>query len=193
MRNRFELTLRALAAWLLLAAAQTMAAQPSTITVHADRPGVKMSPLLYGIFFEEINRAGDGGIYAEMIQNRSFEDDRGNNDTRPIKTPAWTLVKGDGAKATMALDDSKPLNAKNPKLVATGDCGGRPPRGRGQRRFQGNCPCKRTPNTSCRTTHVAARTSAGPLRRAWKTRRERWLPRRRSTVSARTGRSSRQP
>ena len=29
---------------------------------------------LYGIFFEDINRAGDGGLYPEMIRNRSFED-----------------------------------------------------------------------------------------------------------------------
>ena len=29
---------------------------------------------LYGIFFEDINRAGDGGIYPEMIRNRCFED-----------------------------------------------------------------------------------------------------------------------
>ena len=29
---------------------------------------------LYGVFFEDINRAGDGGIYPEMLRNRSFED-----------------------------------------------------------------------------------------------------------------------
>ena len=29
---------------------------------------------LYGIFFEDINRAGDGGLYPEMLRNRSFED-----------------------------------------------------------------------------------------------------------------------
>ena len=33
------------------------------MTVHVDRPGVKISPTLYGIFFEEINRAGEGGLY----------------------------------------------------------------------------------------------------------------------------------
>ena len=32
-----------------------------------------VSPLLYGIFFEDINYAGDGGLYAELIANRSFE------------------------------------------------------------------------------------------------------------------------
>ena len=33
----------------------------------------QISPLLYGIFFEDINYAGDGGLYAELIANRSFE------------------------------------------------------------------------------------------------------------------------
>ena len=33
-----------------------------------------VSQNLYGIFFEDINRAGDGGLYPEMIRNRSFED-----------------------------------------------------------------------------------------------------------------------
>ncbi len=82
---------------------------PLKVTVNVDQPGVRVSPMLYGIFFEEINRAGDGGIYAEMIQNRSFEDDA----TEPI---AWTLLKGQGA-----LDRSLPLNANNPtSLKLTG-------------------------------------------------------------------------
>ncbi|MEI7901747.1 MAG: hypothetical protein WCK89_15955, partial [bacterium] len=38
------------------------------ITVQADKPGVKVSPSLWGIFYEEINHAGDGGIYAELVQ-----------------------------------------------------------------------------------------------------------------------------
>ena len=33
----------------------------------------KISPLLYGAFFEDINYGGDGGLYAELIANRSFE------------------------------------------------------------------------------------------------------------------------
>jgi alpha-L-arabinofuranosidase len=78
-------------------------AQAATITVDVAKPGVKVSPLLYGIFFEEINRAGDGGIYAEMLQNRSFED-------APVPL-GWTIVKGDGR---MTLDKSQPLNANNP-------------------------------------------------------------------------------
>ncbi|MDR1493943.1 MAG: hypothetical protein LBT05_14675 [Planctomycetaceae bacterium] len=45
----------------------------AALTVKVDQPGIKVSPSLYGIFFEEINHAGDGGLYPELIRNRSFE------------------------------------------------------------------------------------------------------------------------
>ena len=48
----------------------------NTITVKLDEPGKKVSPKFYGIFFEEINMAGDGGLYAELIRNRNFEDSK---------------------------------------------------------------------------------------------------------------------
>jgi alpha-L-arabinofuranosidase len=99
------------------------AAEPATITVQVDKPGIKISPMLYGLFFEEINRAGDGGIYAEMVQNRSFED-------AADKPVAWSLVKPEGAEATMALDTAGPLNDKNPhwlrlEVAGTGAGGGK--------------------------------------------------------------------
>ena len=86
--------------------AVAQAASQAKLTVRADRPGVKISPMLYGIFFEEINRAGDGGIYAEMLQNRSFED-----AAVPL---GWSVVKGNGK---MALDRSRPLNPNNPTAL----------------------------------------------------------------------------
>src|SRR5438093_1613102 len=71
------------------------ASPPAVLTIHADRPGARISPLLYGIFFEEINHAGDGGLYAELLRNRSFED---------AETPAgWSAVARGGAKGTLAL------------------------------------------------------------------------------------------
>ncbi|MBS1726332.1 MAG: alpha-L-arabinofuranosidase [Armatimonadetes bacterium] len=48
--------------------------QPITITVEANKILHPISPDLFGIFFEEINCAGDGGIYPELVRNRSFED-----------------------------------------------------------------------------------------------------------------------
>lgn len=44
------------------------------INVEVNKPGHTLSPLLFGIFFEDINLSADGGIYPEMIRNRSFED-----------------------------------------------------------------------------------------------------------------------
>jgi hypothetical protein len=46
------------------------------ITIDASLPRLEMSSDMYGIFFEDINHASDGGLYAELIQNRDFEADR---------------------------------------------------------------------------------------------------------------------
>ena len=103
----------------LLAACSSAEAAPEkqpagTIRIDAANPGAKISPLLYGIFFEEINRAGEGGIYAEMIQNRSFED----NTSYPI---AWF-----SEKATISLDRTTTIHANNPtSLKVVAQAGGR--------------------------------------------------------------------
>ena len=54
--------------------AQTSAA-PKTMTGTLDPARTKfdISPTMYGVFFEDINFAADGGLYAELIKNRSFE------------------------------------------------------------------------------------------------------------------------
>ena len=76
------------------------------ITVQMDKPGAVVSPTLYGAFFEDINRAGDGGLYAELVQNRSFEDN--------ASLIAWTPLTNANAVATFGLDRSLPLNTNNP-------------------------------------------------------------------------------
>jgi hypothetical protein len=43
------------------------------IVVNADKPKSEIQPTMWGIFFEDINFAADGGIYAELVKNRSFE------------------------------------------------------------------------------------------------------------------------
>ena len=51
-----------------------LAQQPSLqATVHVDRPGHAIPKTLYGIFFEDINYAADGGLYPELIANRGFD------------------------------------------------------------------------------------------------------------------------
>ena len=51
---------------------------PSTeregIVINLQEKGAEIAPSMYGVFFEEINHAGDGGLYAELVQNRSFEE-----------------------------------------------------------------------------------------------------------------------
>jgi alpha-L-arabinofuranosidase len=74
----------ALPATATAAAAQTSAARTTTaaqattsdltLTVDTTTPGHAVSPDLYGIFFEEINYGGVGGLYAELIRNRAFMD-----------------------------------------------------------------------------------------------------------------------
>lgn len=49
-------------------------AQAPSIKVDVSKRGAEVSQNLYGIFFEEINHAGDGGLYAELVQNRGFEE-----------------------------------------------------------------------------------------------------------------------
>jgi alpha-L-arabinofuranosidase len=80
-------------------------AQTGTVTIQANEPGANISPNLFGIFFEEINMAGDGGIYAEQIRNRSFED-----GSTPVN---WTLVTNGIAAGSFALDTSLPLSPSN--------------------------------------------------------------------------------
>src|SRR4051794_4308737 len=50
------------------------AQEKATVTVDANAIGAAVSKELHGVFFEEISHAGEGGIYAELIQNRGFED-----------------------------------------------------------------------------------------------------------------------
>ena len=47
---------------------------PYELTIHGKEKVLDISPTLYGLFYEDINNAADGGIYAEMVQNRSFEE-----------------------------------------------------------------------------------------------------------------------
>jgi len=91
-------------------------AQTNSITIQADQPGAPISPLLFGIFFEEINYGGEGGLYAEMVRNRSFD-----NSTSP---DFWTPVTQGTATGQFATDTTQPLNANNLRaLKLTMDAG----------------------------------------------------------------------
>lgn len=81
-------------------------ADTAEIRVKLGKPGVRVSPMLYGIFFEEINHAGDGGLYAEMIRNGSFEDSATGRE-------GWNAV-GD---AKLSLDSTHASHLGNPRVL----------------------------------------------------------------------------
>lgn len=56
-----------------LSAAITMHAATNVLTVDVAKPVAKVPATMYGLFFEDINFAADGGLYAELVKNRSFE------------------------------------------------------------------------------------------------------------------------
>ena len=93
----------------LLATAMAANAQV-TINVDAGNPGIQVSPNLYGIFFEDINHAADGGLYAELISNRSFEDDGKT-------TPTWKTTHAAGAKISTQLINKGLLNSAQGKAL----------------------------------------------------------------------------
>lgn len=94
----------------LLASSMTAANAQVTINVDAGNPGIKVSPNLYGIFFEDINHAADGGLYAELISNRSFEDD-------DKETPTWNTTVAPGAKLSTQLVSKGLLNTAQGKAL----------------------------------------------------------------------------
>jgi len=120
-----------------------LAADSATVTVDLKKKGSEVSPHLYGIFFEEINHAGDGGLYAELVRNRGFEDAnlppacrREGDFIIPPRTPhfwrkleasdwrmpwhvdsewpGWTMETTGGSEADFKLVQDQPLNAATP-------------------------------------------------------------------------------
>lgn len=119
----------------------------ATIRIDLARRGADIPASMYGIFFEEINHAGDGGLYAELIQNRGFEDssvpggytvkgdrifppaDRTNHLTgarphpdlsfrwNPDPIPAWRFEQLEGSGASAELTREYPLNEASPTAL----------------------------------------------------------------------------
>ncbi|HYJ63099.1 MAG TPA: hypothetical protein VEV62_05110, partial [Parafilimonas sp.] len=85
-----------LATFMFLCSARTSAQTPS-ITLHVDKATATVSPKLYGLMTEEINHSYDGGLYAELIRNRIFKDNKNTPE-------GWSLVQDDtAAKASIKL------------------------------------------------------------------------------------------
>lgn len=97
-------------------AALTLAAMTSLnasaqhqFAVQANKPGVEIQPTMYGIFFEDINFGADGGLYAEMVENRSFEF--------PDKLMGWETF------GNVTVSDVKPAFTRNPHYVTLANAG----------------------------------------------------------------------
>lgn len=71
------------------------------ITIDVSNPGTDISPTMYGIFFEDINFGADGGLYSELIKNRSFEF--------PEPMMGWSKLQRQGAEGTLSVQNDDPF------------------------------------------------------------------------------------
>jgi alpha-L-arabinofuranosidase len=97
------------------------AGKKAAIHVMVDQPTVRLSPRLYGLFLEDINFAADGGLYAELVQNRSFEyySVEGWN---PLSEgyealTAWEKVERGDGRCRLSVERSIPLHRNNPHYL----------------------------------------------------------------------------
>jgi len=85
------------------------AAESLALTVQADQPGAKINSAMWGVFFEDINLGADGGLYAELVKNRSFEF--------PDAMMGWFKLSPSKSVGTLAIRDDNPFNAANPHYL----------------------------------------------------------------------------
>ena len=88
-----------------------------TLICDASSPVHEMSDTLYGLFFEDINHAADGGLYAEMLQNRSFENEDITNPSLYQHLNGWHFNILAGGEGKVTLKTEEPLHENNPHYV----------------------------------------------------------------------------
>ncbi|MDT0320566.1 alpha-L-arabinofuranosidase C-terminal domain-containing protein [Streptomyces millisiae] len=121
-------TAATLAAGALPGAGASAAPAPDyTITVDPRRAGPEISDTMYGVFLEDINFAADGGLYAELVRNRSFEfGPRDHASYTPLT--AWSEVaRGDATGSATVVDDAARLNETNRQYLRLDLAGGTEP------------------------------------------------------------------
>ena len=70
----------------------------------------------YGIFFEDINHAADGGLYGEMVRNRAFEFSPMDNPSYQALT-AWKKIEQGGASVSASVSNAAPFSKRNPNYL----------------------------------------------------------------------------
>lgn len=99
------------------------------ITIHVDeKKEIKRQGDLFGIFFEDLNHAADGGLYGELVRNRSFAFDRVDCEGYHSMT-AWEAVQRGDSVAAAHVETAEPLCGENPnhltlEVIAPGEGGG---------------------------------------------------------------------
>lgn len=102
----FQRAGRHVAALILMGACcSSLQADPVELVVQTKQPGPRVSPTMHGVFFEDINYAADGGLYAELVENRSFEHRN--------RLYAWETVGDEGSVSAEVIDD-RGLHENNP-------------------------------------------------------------------------------
>ena len=86
-------------------AAQTKPTAATALTVQVNRPGAPIAKTMYGLFFEDINFAADGGLYPELVKNKSFET--------ADHLIGWKAIRGGAALATYIVSGQQPISATN--------------------------------------------------------------------------------
>ena len=109
MRNTWMAVGAGVIAVLALARPGAQTAGPVTIGIAVDQPGAAIASTMYGIFFEDINFAADGGIYAEKVKNRSFEF--------PDALMGWKRAAVDGARGSFAAATDAPPSPANTRYL----------------------------------------------------------------------------
>jgi alpha-N-arabinofuranosidase len=101
---------------LLLSLAISPVAHSTTIEISAERPGAKINPAMWGIFFEDINFGADGGLYAELVKNRGFEF--------PDPMMGWFKLSPSKSHGQISIHTENPFNAANPHYLRIESQGG---------------------------------------------------------------------
>lgn len=80
-----------------------------TITINTDKSIAKVQPNMWGVFFEDINFGADGGIYAELLKNRSFEF------SKPLM--GWIVQREKANEGDILVVNRKEENSANPRYI----------------------------------------------------------------------------